>query len=56
MQADLKVNRFSLNDALLGEAHIIGGWDKEIGGIRLSADIHEKDSLYTRVNGYISPK
>lgn len=56
MQADLKVNRFSLNDALLGEAKIKGNWDKEIGGIRLLADIQETDSLYTRVNGFISPK
>lgn len=56
MQANLKVNRFSLNDALLGEADILGSWDKEIGGIRLLADIHENESLYTRVNGYVSPK
>lgn len=53
--ADLEAKDFSLNDALLGQAKIGGMWDKEIGGIRLNADIWN-DTVFTRVNGYVSPK
>ncbi len=53
--ADLEAKDFSLNDALLGQAKIGGIWDKEIGGIRLNADIWN-DTRFTRVNGYVSPK
>lgn len=53
--ADLEAKDFSLNDALLGQAKIGGAWDKEIGGIRLNADIWN-DTVFTRVNGYVSPK
>lgn len=53
--ADLEAKDFSLNDALLGKAKIGGIWDKEIGGIRLNADIWN-DTVFTRVNGYVSPK
>lgn len=56
IQARLDVGNFSLNDALLGQADITGSWDKEIGGIRLLADIRENESRFTRVNGYVSPK
>lgn len=56
MLAQLKVKDFSLNDALLGQADITGSWDKELGGIRLLADIRENDSLKTMVEGYVSPK
>lgn len=56
MLAKLNVKDFSLNDALLGQADITGSWDKELGGVRLLADIRE-DSLHTTmVNGYVSPK
>lgn len=53
--ADLEAKDFSLNDALLGQARIGGIWDKEIGGIRLNADMWN-DTKFTRVNGYVSPK
>lgn len=56
MEARLKVKDFSLNDALLGQADITSSWDKDIGGIRMAADIRENESYFTRVNGYVSPK
>lgn len=54
--AELDVENFKLNGALLGKADIIGKWDNKLGGIRLDADIHENENYFTRVNGYISPK
>lgn len=56
MHTRLDVKGFSLNDALLGRADIIGNWDKELGGVRLLADIKEDTVSFTKVNGYVSPK
>lgn len=56
MHTRLDVKGFSLNDALLGRADIIGKWDKELGGVRLLADIKEDTVSFTKVNGYVSPK
>lgn len=56
MEARLDVKDFSLNHALLGRADILGSWDKELGGIRLNADIRRDSVCSTRVIGYVSPK
>ena len=56
LDARLKVNNFSLNEALLGEADIKGGFDNEKGRILLDADIRKADGVFTGVKGYISPK
>ena len=56
MHTRLDVKGFSLNDALLGRADITGKWDKELGGVRLFADIKEDTVSFTKVNGYVSPK
>ena len=56
LDADLKVNNFSLNSALLGEADIKGGFDNEKGRILLDADIRKPDGVFTGVKGYVSPK
>lgn len=56
LDARLKVNNFSLNETLLGEADIKGGFDNEKGRILLNADIRKKDGVFTGVIGYISPK
>ena len=56
MVARLGVRDFTLNDALLGQAEILGLWDDSIKGIRLLADMREDSLRFTRVNGYISPK
>ena len=56
MTARLDVHNFTLNDARLGEAEILGLWDDSIKGIRLLADMQEDSLRFTRVNGYISPK
>lgn len=56
MQTQLKVHNFSLNHALLGEADIIGLWDKELGGVRLDAQMKEEGISATHVTGYVSPK
>ena len=56
MKARLNADAFSLNDALLGKADIQAFWDKEIGGIRLDADIREDSLRFTSVKGFISPK
>lgn len=56
LDARLKVNDFSLNNALLGEADIRGGFDNDKGRILLKADIYKHDGAYTGVEGYISPK
>lgn len=56
MEARLEAHNFSLNDALLGHGDIQAHWDKEIGGVRLAADIHENEQILTQVRGYVSPK
>ncbi|WP_299233776.1 translocation/assembly module TamB domain-containing protein [uncultured Bacteroides sp.] len=56
LDARLKVNNFSLNEALLGEADIKGGFDNEKGRILLDADIRKSDGVFTGVKGYVSPK
>ena len=56
LDARLKVNNFSLNSAMLGEADIKGGFDNDKGRILLKADIYKHDGVYTGVEGYISPK
>lgn len=56
IQARLNADNFSLNEALLGQAAIKGSWDKELGGIRLTADIRRDANCSTFVDGYISPK
>ena len=59
-QPDLKtylhVNRFAVNKGLMGEADIQGVWDNDLPGIRLEADIEEKNLSKTRVTGFVSPK
>lgn len=52
----LNVDNFSLNGALLGQAYIKGGFDNDRGRILLDADIRDKNDIFTKVNGYISPK
>lgn len=56
LDAKLDVKRFSLNGAILGRADIKGGFDNEKGRILLDADIRDKDNIFTKVKGYISPK
>lgn len=56
LQTHLNVHNFSLNHSLLGEADIVGTWDKELGGIRLDARMTEKGISATHVTGYVSPK
>ena len=56
LDANLKVGNFSLNEALLGEADIKGGFDNDKGRILLNADIRKSDGVFTGVKGYISPK
>lgn len=55
LNAQLNVDNFSLNGALLGQADIKGGFDNDKGRILLDADIRDGE-LSTQVNGYISPK
>lgn len=43
MRTRLNVHNFCLNRSLLGEADIAGVWDKELGGVRLDAQIAEKE-------------
>ncbi len=56
MEARLDVKNFSLNQALLGRADILASWDKELGGVRLNADIRRDSTCTTGVTGYVSPK
>jgi len=56
MKTRLNVHNFTVNKGLLGEADIKGIWDNDLPGIRLQADIEEKNLSSTRVTGYVSPK
>lgn len=57
--AQLRVDNFTLNDGRLGTAYILAGQDPETGGIRVNANIPDKDdfglSRLTVCNGYIAP-
>lgn len=55
MYTQLNVHNFSLNKALLGQADITGYWDNELGGVRLDAQIKEKNTN-SHITGYVSPK
>jgi hypothetical protein len=65
VDARLQVEDFSVNRGLMGDALILGQWDKELGGIRLQADIQEKKvtggmwagaGSHTQVDGFVSFK
>lgn len=57
--AQLRVDNFTLNDGRLGTAYILAGQDEATGGIRVNANIPDKDdyglSRLTVCNGYIAP-
>ncbi|MDO4756610.1 MAG: translocation/assembly module TamB domain-containing protein, partial [Parabacteroides sp.] len=56
MKTRLNVHNFTVNDGLMGNADIKGFWDNDLPGIRLEADIEEKNLSKTRVTGFVSPK
>ncbi|MBQ8441863.1 MAG: translocation/assembly module TamB domain-containing protein [Bacteroides sp.] len=56
LKTRLNVHNFAVNKGLMGEADIKGVWDNDLPGIRLEADIEEKDLSKTRVTGFVSPK
>jgi hypothetical protein len=65
VNARLDVEDFAVNNGLMGQALILGQWDKELGGIRLNADIKEESvdhgmwkggGSHTQVDGYVSFK
>ena len=56
MNTRLNVHNFAVNSGLMGEADITGQWDNELGGVRLEAQIEEKNLSATHVTGYVSPK
>lgn len=56
MEARLDVKDFSLNRAILGRADILASWDKELGGVRLNANMRRDSACTTGVTGYVSPK
>lgn len=56
MRTRLNVRRFAVNKGLMGDADILGWWDNDLPGIRLSAQMEEKDLSSTRVTGFVSPK
>ena len=56
MKTRLNVHNFAVNKGLMGEADIKGVWDNDLPGIRLQADIEEKNLSSTRVTGYVLPK
>lgn len=56
MKTNLRVHNFSVNKGLMGEADIKGFWDNELPGIRLDAQMEEKDISTTHVTGFVSPK
>ena len=54
--AKLYVEDFTFNGGLMGNMHLKGGWNHEIGVI-LDADIKEENHpSHTLVKGYVSPK
>ena len=56
LKTRLNVHNFAVNKGLMGEADIKGVWDNDLPGIRLEADIEEKELSKTRVTGFVSPK
>ena len=56
MSTRLNVHNFTVNKGLMGEADIQGVWDDELPGIRLEAQMEEKNLSQTHVTGYVSPK
>ena len=56
LKTRLNVHNFTVNKGLMGEADIKGVWDNDLPGIRLEADIEEKNLSATRVTGFVSPK
>ena len=56
MKTRLNVHNFAVNKGLMGDADIKGFWDNELPGIRLAADMKEKNLSRTRVTGFVSPK
>ena len=55
MYANLDVNSFSVNDAILGRADIKGLWDNENSDIIIDAKMKD-GKKYTNVTGFVSPK
>lgn len=57
--AQLRVDDFTLNEGRLGTAYILAGQDKATGGVRLDANILDKDSYgfarHTTCSGYVAP-
>lgn len=57
--AQLRVDKFLLNDGCLGTAYIIAGQDNVAGGVRLDANILDRDEFglirRTICQGYIAP-
>lgn len=56
MHTHLKVHNFAVNKGLMGEADIRGAWDNELPGIRLEAQMEEKNLSSTHVTGFVSPQ
>ena len=56
MRTHLKVHNFAVNKGLMGEADIRGVWDNELPGIRLEAQMEEKNLSSTHVTGFVSPQ
>ena len=56
MRTRLDVQRFTVNDGLMGNADIQGYWDNELPGIRLDALMKEENLSSTHVTGFVSPK
>ena len=56
MRTHLKVHNFAVNKGFMGEADIRGAWDNELPGIRLEAQMEEKNLSSTHVTGFVSPQ
>ena len=56
MSTRLNVHQFTVNNGLIGDADIYGVWDNELPGIRLQAQMEERNISSTQVTGYVSPK
>ena len=55
LNADLYVGNFSFNGSRLGDMEIKGGWDNDIKGIVIDADMTDRDLSTTTVDGVIHP-
>ncbi|MBQ8501605.1 MAG: translocation/assembly module TamB domain-containing protein [Bacteroides sp.] len=55
MSTDLSIRNFGPFEGVLGDAKIHGEWHHDVKGIRISADIQEKELSRTLVDGYIYP-